>query len=203
MRTKKPISTISYCSEAFLIYKLESLRKTHDISFWAFIHHEAEDDEKKAHKHLLIFPNKLIDTMVLQEYLTEIDYNFPDKPFKCIDFKSSKAKDGYPDDWILYSMHHDGYLASKNESREYAYIDSDFVVSDIDTFEDMLHHALKGSEWAHKNQLLMQLKDRTVNPSDLIENGSLPLNMACQVNAYNYMRTHYGKLDRGVHDGHE
>lgn len=203
MRTKKPISTISYCSEVFLMYKLESLRNAHKISFWAFILHEPEEDEKKQHRHLLIFPNTIIDTMELQDILTEVDFNFPDKPFKCIDFKSTKARDGYPDDWILYCMHHDAYLASKCESREFAYLPGDFVVSDIDTFQDMLVHALKGSEWAHKNQLLLQLKNREINPAELIENGTLPLTMACQVNAYNYMRNHFNVTDRGGRVGHE
>lgn len=205
MKTRKPISTISYNSPDFLMSKLEELRENHTISFWAFIKHYKEEDENKDHIHLYIVPNTSIDTMCLQEFLQEPDLLYPDlPPLGCIDFVSTKAKDGFPDDWILYSTHYPPYLASKMQSRKYHYCKtSEFFVSDIDCFLNMWRHAFKGSDWAQRNQLLSVLADKHINPASLIENGSLPLSMACQVNAYDYMRNHYGQTDRGGNSGHD
>ena len=77
-----------------------------------FILHQPEEDEKKAHIHLYIEPNTLLDTMELQEFFTELDLNNPAKPLKCINFIQSKI-----DDWILYNSHNSAYLASKFETR--------------------------------------------------------------------------------------
>lgn len=198
MRTSKPIATISYNSEEFLKNKLDELHRNCKISDWIFIKHTAEQDEKKDHIHLWIKPNTLLDTMQLQIFLTEFDPQKPLKPLKCIDFVSSKI-----DDWILYSMHYAPYLASKNESREFAYTKEDFKFCDEDTFEDLYIHALKGSEWAHRYQLLEQLANRNINPSDLILNGTVPLNMASQLSSFMYMRGNIGTTTRGGRKGHE
>lgn len=198
MRTSKPIATISYNSEEHLRMKLAELVKSHKISDWMYVFHDAEADERKDHFHLWLKPNTLLDTMDLQKHFEEIDLKNPTKPLKCIDFKISKI-----DDWILYSEHYAPYLASKGESREFVYSKTDFRYLDEDTFEDNYQHAHKGSEWAHRNQILEALRNNAVNPQDLILNGTLPLNMASQVNALEYMKTHYGKLDRGKHDNHE
>ena len=198
MRTSKPVSTISYNSPEFLKIRLRDLIKAKKICDWMFIKHTAEEDEKKDHIHLWIKPNTLIDTMDLQEFFTELDPKNLTKPLKCIDFKNSKT-----DDWILYSEHFLPYLASKGESREFCYGKDDFVFYHEDNFDDLYSHAHKGSDWAHKNQILQQLKDNKVNPSDLILSGTLPLNMASQLNALKYMETHYKVLDRGGHDNHE
>ena len=197
MRTSKPIATISYNSQDFLVHQLEELIKNHKVSDYLFINHFAEEDEKKNHIHLWIKPNKLLDTMDVQKYLTEYDPKNPTKPLKCIDFHISKV-----DDFILYSQHYAPYLASKGESREYHYTKDDFVYYDEDTFDDLYNHAFKGSEWAKRNQILEALRDNTTDPSKLILNGTLPLNMASQVNALRYMQSHFG-LDRGNHSNHE
>lgn len=195
MRTSKPISTISYNSQSFLVCKLGELVKAHKISDWIFINHFAEEDERKDHIHLWIKPNVLLDTMDLQKHFMELDVLNPTKPLKCIDFQSSSV-----DDWILYSQHFEPYLASKNESREYHYTKDDFVYCDEDSFEDLYHHAFKGSEWAKRWQILEQLKTNAVNPADLIYNGSIPLGMACSLNALRQMTS---GLNRGGRSGHD
>jgi len=197
MRTSKPIATISYNSQEFLVHQLDALVKNHKISDYMFINHFAEEDERKDHIHLWIKPNTLIDTMDLQKHFTELDPSNPMKPFKCIDFKPSQV-----DDWILYCQHYGPYLASKGESREYHYTRDDFVYCDEDTFDDLYHHAFKGSDWAKRNQILEALQQGKMNPTQLILNGTVPLNMASQLNAFKYMQTHYG-LDRGDHHNHE
>lgn len=197
MRTSKPIATISYNSQEFLVRQLESLIRNHKISDYIFINHFAEADEKKNHIHLWIRPNTLLDTMDLQKHFTELDPNNPTKPFKCIDFRLSQV-----DDWILYNQHYAPYLASKAESREYHYTKDDFVYHDEDTFDDLYNHAFKGSDWAKRNQILQALNSNKIDPSKLILNGTVPLNLASQLNALRYMQDHYG-LDRGTHKNHE
>ena len=197
MRTSKPIATISYNSSDYLLLKLKELIKAKKISDYVFIKHKAEVDEKKDHIHLWLKPNTLLDTMDLQNHFKELDPGNPTKPLKCIDFRASSI-----DDWILYCQHYEPYLASKMESREYHYTKDDFVFYDEDTFDDLYAHAFKGSEWAHRNQILEALSTNQIKPTDLILNGTIPLNMASQLNAFKYMQSHYG-LDRGYHDNHE
>lgn len=197
MRTSKPIATISYNSQEFLVNRLEELIRNHKISDYIFINHFAEADERKNHIHLWLKPNTLLDTMDIQKFLTELDANNPTKPLKCIDFRTSQI-----DDWILYCQHYEPYLASKQESREYHYTKDDFVYADEDTFEDNYYHAFKGSEWAKRNQILQALNDSAIKPADLVLNGSVPLNLASQLNALEYMKSHYG-LDRGGRANHE
>ena len=198
MRTSKPISTISYNSQEFLVSKLDELVRNHKISDYMFINHFAEEDEKKNHIHLWIKPNTLLDTMKIQEFFRELDPEKPLKPKGCIDFRLGEI-----DDWILYNMHYEPYLASKGESRQFHYSRDDFVYCDEDTFDFNYNHALKGSEWAKRNQILEMLNDSMITPSDLILNGTIPLNMASQLNAFEYMKRRYPSLDRGSHKNHE
>lgn len=198
MRTTKPVATISYNTERFLISKLNELIKNHKISDYMFIKHYAEADEKKDHIHLWVKPNTLLDTMALQEFLTELDLSKPDKPLKCIDFRTSKS-----DDWILYCEHFAPYLATKCESREFAYLKEDFICYDSDNFDDLYQHAHKGSEWARRNQILQDINNNILDPASLVLSGVIPLNMASQLNALKYMQRHYGILDRNNKEGHE
>lgn len=197
MRTSKPIATISYNTPEYLTQKLDELFRNHKISDWIFISHFAEEDQKKNHIHLWVKPNTLLDTMDLQNHFLQFNPADPKKPFKCIDFRASAI-----DDFILYNQHYKPYLASKGESREYHYTKDDFVYCDEDSFEDLYNHAFKGSEWAKRNQILEQLASGMINPANLILNGTIPLNMASQLNAFRYMQTHYG-VDRGGREWNE
>lgn len=135
MKTSKPFSTISYNSPEFLSVKLDDLVKRRKISFWAYVHHLPEDDEKKPHKHLLIVPNGQINTdEVLLDYLIELDPKKPDKPLACVGVKSSKFYD-----WYMYSIHDKDYLASKGQSRKYHYTRDDVVCSDTDILNEEIH----------------------------------------------------------------
>lgn len=190
MRTSKPTSTISYNSQEYLILKLNELVKNKKISFWVFIFHKAEKDERKDHVHLYLRPNTLIDTMEIQDFLREIDHKNISKPLGCIDFRASKD-----DEWVLYTEHFEPYLASIGQSREYHYTREQFVSSDEDTFFDMYQHAHFGSEWAKRFQILRQLED-SIQPHQLILNGTFPLNMASQLRAFKDMENN-ANLYRG------
>lgn len=197
MRTSKPIATISYNSQEFLVSKLEELIRNHKISDYMFINHFPEEDEKKSHIHLWVKPNTLLDTMDVQSHFKEFDPTNPLKPKGCIDFVTSSV-----DDWILYNSHFEPYLASKFESRIFHYTKDDFVYFDEDTFDDRWNHAYKGSDWAKRHQMLLALKEGIQSPTSLILNGSVPLNMAANLSAYKYMEQHYG-TDRNGRPGHE
>ena len=129
MRTTKPISTISFNTASYLRLKLDELKKAKIISVWHYIEHLPEDDEagKKKHIHLYIEPSKLLQTEELEEHFKELDMSMPDKPKKCLPFRSSKFAD-----WYLYSLHDTAYLVSKGQTRRYKYEHSDFVTSDAD-----------------------------------------------------------------------
>lgn len=136
VRTTKPIATISFNTPEYLRLKLDELKKAKIISLWHFIEHLPEDDEagKKEHIHLYIEPSKLIQTEDLAEHFIEFDASKPDKPKKCLLFRSSKF-----DDWYMYGLHDTAYLASKGQSRRYKYEHNDFITSD----DDELYRASK------------------------------------------------------------
>lgn len=106
MATQKPISTISYNSEAFLKEKLEAWLKAHIIQAYQYIKHKGEDGDKD-HIHLRIEPNKKIDPMDLAESLREYVQG-SEKPLGCRPFRPSKEED-----WILYAIHDKQYLKAK------------------------------------------------------------------------------------------
>lgn len=198
MRTSKPMSTISYNSESFLRSKLEELVRNHMISDYLFIYHHAEADEKKDHIHLWIKPNTLLDSMDIQAFMSEYDPSRPDKPLGCIDFRLTKDVD----DWILYNLHNEAYLASKGESREYHYLKEDIRFHDEDSFDDMYNHAFKGSSWAQKRQLLEMINNPQINPAEMILSGFIPLTMANSLRAFQSLQDRYS-LNRGGRPNHE
>lgn len=106
MATQKPISSISYNTEAFLKEKLETWYQAHIIQAYMYICHKGEDGDKD-HIHFRIEPNKKIDPMDLQTQLREWEIG-KDKPLGCRPFRPSKEED-----WFLYVVHDKEYLALK------------------------------------------------------------------------------------------
>lgn len=129
MQTSKPISTISYNTEKFLIGVLNRLVDCKIISFRYFIKHNAEMDDKKEHRHLYIELNKKVDTEELREQFKEKDLSGAnDKPLGVLPFVSSSSFN----DCYLYFIHDEMYLASKNEYKEFHYKDEEIITSDKD-----------------------------------------------------------------------
>ena len=174
MRTSKPFSTISYNSQEFLQQTLLDLVKRRKIAFFAFVEHLPEDDEKKAHKHVFIVPNGLVDTDQVLDTLSEIDLANPLKPLGCIPPNSSKF-----DDWYLYSLHDAPYLASKGQSRKYHYALQDFRVSDEDYMAHQIH-SIDYSRYQRFQRLVEAVDDGETFP-DLVRKGLIPIQ---QITAY-------------------
>lgn len=135
MKTRKPISSISYLTPKFLTIELDKLIERNYIQFYAFINHLPEEDEnKKEHMHLFIIPNDTIDTKQLDDTLVEFDSQNPLKPKRCLMWLSSKFAD-----WYLYGKHDEKYLASKGQTRIYHYPKEEFICSDYDYFNELIH----------------------------------------------------------------
>lgn len=111
MATQKPISSISYNTEAFLREKLEAWKEAHIIQAYMYICHKGEDGDKD-HIHFRVEPNKKLDPMDLQEALREFKQG-EKKPLGCRPFRPSKEED-----WILYAVHDAKYLAQKYSGGE-------------------------------------------------------------------------------------
>lgn len=201
MITRTNVSTISYNTDDFLIFKLNELIKNHSIEFWSFINHLPEEDEKKSHKHLFIIPAVSIDTFELSDFLKEIDVVNPLlPPLGTIFWKHSKFVD-----WYLYALHDIDYLASKGESRMYHYTKSEFVVSDSDYFNELIHSCDFSQYTKHKK--LREAVQSDVSFRDLFANGFIPVQQIGQYNlAYNLLKygdMYYDKTDRNGCLGHE
>lgn len=106
MATQKPISTISYNTEAFLKEKLDTWIDAHIIQAYQYICHKGEDGDKD-HIHVRIEPNKRLDAMDLQEQLREYQMG-KEKPLGVRPFRPSKEED-----WFLYAVHDKDYLKLK------------------------------------------------------------------------------------------
>lgn len=158
MRTRSPISTISFNTPDYLLLKLNELTSSGKISFWSFIMHRPEDDEAggKDHIHLYIEPSKIVQTDDLRKAFLEYDPQYsvsdysedrvllhdnPDDHVVDPDVKIVRKKkprgcllfrNSKFSDWYLYGLHDKRYLSSKGQSRKYHYSHDDIVSSDYD-----------------------------------------------------------------------
>lgn len=195
MRTSKPCSTISYNTDDFLTRKLKELQHKGYIDFWAYIKHHPEDDETKEHKHLLVYPNRLIDTDQLKEELQELDPADTLNPLGVMPFRSSKFAD-----WYLYVIHDAGYLASKGQTRKYHYTDDDLVCSDTDYFVELKHQI----DWSKINILgqIIQAVEEGMTFHDFLKVTNIPIQQffnAQRAFDYFYQANTLDRNDRKTH----
>ena len=173
MRTTKPTSSIFHGSKEHLKYKLDDLLKRGEIDFYAFIKHNAEDNEKKDHIHMYIVPGKRIDTNRLVDYLMEIDMNNP-LPIKPLPFQASKF-----DDWYLYTTHDSTYLATKGAERKYHYNRNAYVTSNEDYLDELINQ-INFQKYRTAERVRTLLLQGT--PFDvMVASGIIPIN---QINQY-------------------
>ena len=196
MATQKPISTISYNTEAFLKEKLDIWLNAHIIQAYQYICHKGEDGDKD-HIHLRIEPNKKLDPMDLLEQLKEYPIG-SEKPLCCRPFRPSKEED-----WILYAVHDETYLkfkyggAEKGEKLPYKWQDIK-----VPEFYDMEIAFIRAKA---------KLQHTSVNMASRLQNGESPLNLinegenvflvnaltrAMSINDYQRLQKEYNKLER-------
>lgn len=184
MKTSKPFSTISYNSVEFLNLKLTDLVNRNILSFYTFVYHYAEADEKKDHIHLIMFPNGQIQTDTLKAYLRELNPNDPTAPpLGVMPFNSSKWSD-----WFLYSSHDTAYLASKGQTRQYHYTEEDFYSSEPDYLHEMIH-TIDRSRYAKTLEFVQSVQEGTPF-TDLVLQGKIPAPQFGQWRAmYDYLNS--------------
>lgn len=126
MKTKLPISSISYNTPQHLKKVLNQLVECGAADFYAFIWHKGEGDEcgKKDHIHLYIEPTERIDTATINEMLIEQTDTLP---LKAMPFRTSKF-----DDWCMYALHDKGYCKKKGLTKKYAYTYDCIATNDQD-----------------------------------------------------------------------
>ena len=169
MRTTKPFSTISYNSADFLREKLDRLVLERRISFYSYIEHHPEEDEKKKHKHLLIIPNGQINTDELTDILNEIDMTNPlEKPLGVLPWRSSKF-----DDWYLYSVHDSAYLMTKGQSRKYFYSKDDIISSSEEYLTELIH-TIDRSKYSKTLDFVNQIKNGATF-EEMVLKGQIPV----------------------------
>lgn len=174
MKTRLPITTVSYNTQPFLITKLEELRKAKVITCWFFVEHLAEVDEKKDHIHLYIRLAKDVQTDDLLDEFLEPDMEHPDKPLKCLSFRSCKSFG----DWYLYVKHDPLYLAKKGQTRAYQYSRDAFVCSD----EDELDYAISEidmTEYSAMGRIVQGVRDG-LTFQEFVMQGNVPVQQFVQ-----------------------
>ena len=165
MATQKPISTISYNTEAFLKEKLDFWLSKHIIQAYQYICHKGEDGDKD-HIHLRLEPNKKLDPMDLMDELREFQVG-SDKPLGCRPFRLSKEED-----WILYAVHDPIYLKIKygggEKGEKLPYNWQDIRVPE---YYDMEIAFIRAKAY---------MEHTSVNMATKLQNGDTPLNLVLQ-----------------------
>lgn len=197
MKTRKPISTVSFNTPLYLIHRLEELRNGGIITKWYAMPHQPEDDEggKKWHIHLYIEPAKQISTDDLSNELKEFDSAKPDKPRGVLPFKYSKFAD-----WYFYALHDPAYLASKGEARRFSYTQREFLVFDRDSFNFDVK-TISRAEYSAM-QRLFAICENNGSFEDAVAHGFVPVNQVFQYEKmFSLLRSH--QTERGGRLGHE
>lgn len=169
MATQRPISTISYNSEKFLLDALRELYKAHAIQSFMYIRHKGEDGGKD-HIHLRIEPNRRLDPMDIADKFIE---HLPssDKPLSCRPFRPSKEED-----WILYAVHDPDYMKlkypfDKDGKIEYSWEDIK-APANFDVEEAYIRAK---SSLRHSSASLVNRLNSGSNALDLIREGESPM----------------------------
>lgn len=117
MKTTRTISNIAYNSLNFFEYKMKDLADRGVIEWAYWIWHHADQDDKKDHIHFVLRPSCRLDTTELRATFFEFqaDNPLPLAPTSKWFFTNSM------DDWLLYVLHDEAYLASKGLKRNYRY----------------------------------------------------------------------------------
>lgn len=161
--TAKPITTISYNTRDFALYKLEQLFKSGKIEDYRIIFHEGEDGDKD-HAHVWIQPNRRIDTVQLREEFEEVDPT-KDKPLGCLPFR--KTKD---DHWLMYVLHDPAYLKAHHSDNDGDGKKQYYPEEILTPFPEQLARDLKRAQQLKKttNQEILECFEKGWNYSETL-----------------------------------
>lgn len=193
MQTNRLIATISYNTDSFLAGKLRSLVASNVLEYAYWIWHNPEEDEKKGHFHVLVKPNRRIDTNSLQKEFIETVIG--EKPLKCLPFRPSKVAD-----WILYSSHDILYLNQKAQQRQFHYTKKDFHSTDDDLFDEDWRDC-HSREDSRINRVI-ELAKQGLTWKDIISSGLIPINHLFQYEKI-YCMAAQNITNRHGREGHE
>lgn len=136
MRTKRLISTIGYNTRGFLAATLQRLVDGGLLEWAHYIHHKAEEDEKRDHWHIVLQPARALETSALMREFQEVDQKNPSgPPLGVLPFRYSKRLD----DWLLYGIHNSAYLAAGGQTRKYHYTREDVLSTCPDLLLEQWH----------------------------------------------------------------
>lgn len=172
MQTTKLISSISYNTPDFLSGKLFDLVRQGIIEYAHWIWHSPEEDEKKSHAHLVLKPNRRLDTSKLRNEFVELVVG-EEKPRGVLPFQPSKMND-----WILYSVHDVAYLLRKCQRRIHHYDKSDLKTTEADLLEEDWRACHEGED--NRVTQLIELAQNGVTWVDILKMGFLPVNQLFQ-----------------------
>lgn len=194
MQTSKLISTISYNTPSFLAGRLRSLVSSAVIEYAHWIIHEPEEDETKSHIHVVLKPNRRLDTSALRNEFVEMVQG-EDKPRLVLPFRTTSRIS----DWILYSVHDAVYLLQKNEQRKYHYERKDLSSTD----DDMLDEDWRECHRCGDNRIptLKRMAEEGFKWEDVIMSGLIPINHLFQYKEIFYSLK--GGTSRGGRLGHD
>lgn len=199
MKTIRTISNISYNTPEHFEKVVGSLVDRGVIDWCYWICHKADVDELKDHIHLVLKPASRVDTVQLKRAFDEFDPNMPDKPLSVTSkwqFTTSM------DDWLLYGVHDQRYLASKGQSRNVRYTYEDLRSTDMDALR---------ADWSNIDflkfdritQVLLAVEQNR-SFVDLVRAGVIPVAQMTQWEHY-YSMEHQEKIKRdgGRRTSHE
>lgn len=191
MLTICKLSTISYNTTDFLVHVLNSLMEAQKISFWAFIEHEPEDEELKAHKHLLIIPDTRLSTTDLSDAFLEYDPENPTLPLRCIDWRKTSCI--Y--DWLLYGIHDSVYCKLKyGEDKKYHYEQEQVKNSDKFQMANYWYEAYHEFKF-WKSQKFQKFLKNGMTAKQLVKNGYVSMGEMVQFSAMCNILSESNKTD--------
>lgn len=172
-QTSKLISTISYNTPLFLKGKVYDLVREGILEYGYWIWHEPESDETKQHAHLLVKPNRRLDTSALRNQFVE-PVAGSDKPLGVQPFRASNRVG----DWLLYCSHDAQYLIRKGQTRVHHYTSKDFNSTDEDLFADDWRECHSTTD--SKIPLLQEMAENGVSWVEVLKMGFIPVNQLFQ-----------------------
>lgn len=196
-QTTKLISSISYNTPDFLKGKLYDLVRLGILEYAYWIKHQAEEDETKDHFHIVVKPNKRLDTSALRNMFVEL-VKGEDLPRGVLPFRPTSRMS----DWILYSAHDDLYLIQKGESRKYHYQHDDFLSTSLDLFDEDWRDCHRATD--SKIPLIREMATLGKSWADVVALGVVPVNHLFQYKDIFFMfKDAADKTLRNGRKGHE